>query len=54
MRLVLDGALQVGLHVDAFRRCLRGRFDGAGAGEVLAGERGLDALGAARPWCPRR
>src|SRR5207244_11903913 len=48
VRLVLDGALQVGLHVDAFGALLRRRFDRAGAGEVLAGQPGLDAFRADR------
>src|ERR1700730_4003376 len=45
--LVLHRSLQVGLHVHALGRLLGRRLDGRGVGP-LAGDRGLDALGAHR------
>jgi hypothetical protein len=43
MRLVLDGALEIGLHVDAVRAILRRRLDGRRI-ELLARECGFDGL----------
>src|SRR5215470_19720051 len=45
VRLVLDGSLQIRLHVDTFGGLLRGRLDRRGI-ELLAGAARLDALGA--------